>query len=596
MNSISSGNTQIPQTQSTQKTVETEVAEKSSIDKIKDYFEPRIDTANGIDTSGDLPYSSRKSAAFGGALKGFFSLGLQGAVTGAASGVVGVAVGEETGSSNKAYLAGATVGAGTLLASTVALSAASGNILQGTAGIGLSSASGAVGGILGTVIEKSLNDKEAKSLQGANTSNDISPKGKSFLKKMAPVAAATAAGAAIGMIGGPATAIAGAISGGIGGVVGANLADKLPEDADKKEIGKMALLSAGVGAGAGALIGAGAEVAVSDNPLALGTAMGSTSMIGALTGTSATISSSRLSETRDSSTSAYAAAMLTNAVTGLGGPALNMASSIGAAIGAKGDSTIKKVGLSLGAGAAIGAASGAFAGPVGMAVGAGLGAVTSTAGTLVGPKVNQAIRNATADLQKVMTPAANKISKFAIDKLGTDKGLVTMGALTGVIGSIPLAVAAGSFAGPIGVAVALVGSAVMSGVKFAQIAKDIKNVKQIEELMPKLEDINDVMCQMAYQTIAPQLEGMSDEQKQALYNDLQTQSLDELKGKEKELSDVRKNLSNAIYSQIKAPLKEIKGKEQKSEFIESQVELLKPEVIQILVQSAMSNIQEQEQN
>ena len=614
MNSINSNNTQIQQHQVAEnKTEKSEkvVSDKNALDKIKDYFEPRIDTAKGIDTSGDMPYSSRTSAAMGGAIKGLFSLGVAGAVTGVASGVAGVAVGEETGSSAKAYLAGATVGAGSYLASTTALAAISGTILPGATGIGLASASGAVGGALGTLIEKSLNDKEAKTaeLNQAQGITETPSKGKKMLKKLAPIAAGTAAGAAIGIVGGPSLAIASAISGGIGGAIGAGLADKLPENADKKETAKMALLSAGVGAGVGALAGAGTETAMSANPEFVGTFLGVNAMMGALTGTSATISASRLSETRDSSTSGYAAAMLTNAVTGLGGPAMNMASSIGAAIGSKAGSkldadatlkqkcvsTAKKIGLSAGAGAAIGAATGAFAGPVGMAVGAGIGAVTSTTGALVGPKVNQAIRNATADFQKLLAPAADKVSKFALDKLGTDKGLTAVGSLVGVIGGIPLIIAAGALAGPIGAAVALVGSAVMSGVKFAGIAKDIGNTKQIEALMPKLEEINDVMCQIAYHSIAPQLEGMTDEQKQAFYNDLQSQSFEELKGKEKEINAYRKNLSNAVYAQFKEPLKDVKGKEAKKEFLESQVELLKPEILQILVQGAIQLGQEQEQ-
>ena len=53
---------------------------KSALKKIADYFEPREDT------SGDLPYSSPKTAAVSGGIKGFFTSGAVGAAAGAAGG------------------------------------------------------------------------------------------------------------------------------------------------------------------------------------------------------------------------------------------------------------------------------------------------------------------------------------------------------------------------------------------------------------------------------------------------------------------------------------------------------------------------------
>ena len=232
-----------------------------------------------------------------------------------------------------------------------------------------------------------------------------------------------------------------------------------------------------------------------------------------------------------------------------------------------------------------------------MAVGAGLCAATSVAGTIAGPKVNQAIRNATADLQKAISPAANKISGFALDKLGTTNGLVSIGALTGVIGGIPLAIAAGAIAGPIGAAVTLVGSAIISGVKFAKMAKDIAQVKDIEKMMPGLEEINNAMCHFAINAspeLQEALKGMTEEQQQAFYKDLQAQSLEELKGKEKEINAIKKGLSNAIYAQLKEPMKKIKGKEEKSEFLASQIEALKPEIFQATTQNIISLMQQEE--
>ncbi len=592
MNSVSNANNiplQQPSVKPEAAVVNVETKESSSaLQKIADYFEPRPET------TGDMPYSSPKSAATGGALKGFFSLGIPGAVAGAGAGFAGVSVGEETGSMTKALLAGSTVGAGALLTSTAITSSLAGGA-AGLASIGIMAAAGAVAGATGTLIEKLQNSKIQKTDESGKPV-ELS-KTKSIIKKMAPIAAGAATGAAMGAIGGPVTAIAGAVVGAIGGMTGSSFADKLSENATTKETAKMSLLTATLAAGGGAVAGAVAAIATSANPAAAGLALGSTALMGGLTGATATISGSSRAETRDGSFGGFTAGMLTTAFTGIGGPAVNLSASIGGAVGARMESKAKKIALSAATGAALGAVSGSFAGPAGIATGAVIGAGASVAGALAGPKIQQAIRNLTADVQKFIKPLTGKVSDFVLDKLGVEKGLTTVGALTGALGAIPLAVAGGALLGPIGAAATLVVSAVAGGVKFAKIAKDITQSKNLDQKMqqlgPSTEDINNFMCANAFRQIEPQLAGMTDEQKAAFYQDLSTQSLAELNTKQKEIDALRKNISSAVYNELKKPLKDIKGKENKDKFISEQIEMAKDNLTAVMAEGVLAILQNQ---
>lgn len=541
---------------------------KSTLKSIVDYFEPRETT------SGDLPYSSPKRAAVAGGVKGFLSMGASGAIAGAAGGYAGVRVGEETGSMSKALAAGAAVGAGTLLVGSAVLSGSAGV----ASGAGLMAVSGAVAG--GT--SAAIKHIEAKS------EKEINP----TVKKLAPIAAGIASGAAIGAIGGPVSAAAGAVVGGISSVLSEPVSDE-------KSTIKSSLLSAAVSAGAGAVTGGMLAAGASGNPVAALTNVGAVSLMGGLTGASSVISGSSSGDVRDSSETAFAAAALTNAFTGVGGGAANMAASIGGAVGSRFESTAGKVLASAAAGGAVGALGGSFAGPVGAAIGATIGAGTAVAGAVVGPKLQQGIRNFTEDVQKFIKPATEKFSSFIIDKLGEVKGLAVVGALTGAISSAILGVTAGALFGPAG-AIAIVGAgAITGGAKFASIGKDIVGAKQvIAELKtkgPSLEDINNYMCQAAFGQIEGQLGDMSLEDKKALYSQLVSQSMTELKAHEKEIDAIYTNMGNAIYQEMKKDLSDIKGKEQKQEYIDSQIEGAKLPLTQGISQNIVAMLQQNAQ-
>lgn len=542
---------------------------KSALKKIADYFEPREDT------SGDLPYSSPKTAAVSGGIKGFFTSGAVGAAAGAAGGYAGVRVGEETGSMAKALSAGAVVGAGTLVAGTsVAAAAVTGAGLGAAALTGSSALAGAVGGGVGAAVKH------------VQAGKDISP----VAKTLTPIALGAAAGAAAGALGGPVGAAAGAVIGGVSAAV----SKPVPDESNPA---KSAVLSAVVSAGAGAVTGGALAAATSGSPALAGSAVGATALMGGLTGASAVISGSRTAEVRDGSTAGFAASAITGAFTGVGGGAVNMAASIGGAVGARFEHTAGKI-LAAGAtGGAIGAAGGAFAGPAGMVIGAAAGAGTAIAGAIAGPKVQQAVRNLTADVQKAMQPFSEKVSGFIIDKLGEEKGLAAVGAITGAIGSIPAGMLAGAILGPVGAAAAVVTSAVMGGVKFAGIAKDIAGGKAVAAELaangPSIEDINDYMCRAAFAKIEPQLAGASDAEKAAFFNDLKTQSLAELKTKEKELSAMSKQLGNAIYADLKEQMSGIKDKDERRKFIAEQIFQARPGLTKVMAEGIVASLSAQ---
>ena len=543
-------------------------AKKSALKSIADYFEPRETT------SGDLPYSSPKRAAVAGGLKGFLSMGASGAVAGAAGGYAGVRVGEETGSMSKALAAGAAVGAGTLLVGSAVLSGSTGV----ASGAGLMAVSGAVAG--GT--SAAIKHIEAKS------EKEINP----TVKKLAPIAAGVASGAAIGAIGGPASAVAGAVVGGVSSMLSEPVSDE-------NSTIKSSLLSATVSAGAGAVAGGMLAAGASANPALALTNVGAVSLMGGLTGASSVISGSSSGDVRDSSETAFAAAALTNAFTGVGGGAANMAASIGGAVGSRIENPVGKVLASAGAGGAVGALGGSFAGPVGAAIGATVGAGTAVAGAVAGPKIQQGIRNFTEDVQNFIKPATEKFSGFIIDKLGEVKGLAVVGALTGAMSSAILGITAGALFGPIGAAAVVGAGALLGGSKFASIGKDITGAKQvISELKangPSLEDINNYMCQSAFKQIEGQLGDMSLEDKKALYSQLVTQSMAELKSHQKEIDAIYTNVGNAIYQEMKQELSDIKGKDEKQKYISSQLGEAKGPLTQGISQNIIAMLQAEQQ-
>lgn len=541
--------------------------EKPALKKIADYFEPRETT------SGDLEYSSPKKAAFAGGVKGLFSGGITGAAAGVCGGYVGVRVGEETGSMTKALAAGGAVGAGTLIAGSSLLASAAGGASV-AASVGGLALAGAVGGGLGAAIKQVQNNSET----------ELNPS----VKTLAPIAVGVAAGAAAGAISGPVGAVAGAVVGGLSAALSKPVSDE-------KSAGKASLLSAAVSAGAGAVTGGVLAAASSSNPINGAKALSAAGLLGGLTGASAVISGSRESDIRDASAGGFTAAALTEAFTGLGGGTVSMAASIGGAVGARFENKAGKVIAAGLTGGALGAAGGAFAGPVGAASGAALGASTSIVGAVGGPKVQQGIRNFTEDLQKKIQPFSEKVSSFIIDKLGEEKGLTAVGAITGALGSIPVGLLAGAVLGPIGAAAALAVSAIAGGFKFSNIAKELSDLKTVRSEMaakgPSLEDINSYMCQAAFKKIEPQLANLSPEEKKEFYEELYKQSFVELKTKEKEIKEAAKQLADAVYAELKPMLGEIDDKEDKQKFISGQISSSKPVLTNLMAEYTVSMLQ-----
>lgn len=657
MDSVKSNSVPLSNIPVKQAPCEIAVPERKTLgEKVADYFEPRATTG------ADLEYSSPFRAGTSGALQGFFVGGIEGAVGGASGGVVGTRIGEETGSMKNALLAGSIAGAGATLltASIIPLVMGSPSILStyiltmGLIGAGAGAAGNAVGIFKDEKHRKELSELINKAIKSENLKADESSEktkpqvgteetteqkgrisfllnkivenlqtgGKAVLDKTRkfvitplkklieknPKLFATLAGAgmgtAAGALGGPVGMGLGALTGGVNGFLGAKMAEKM--ESVRNGNTKRAI-SSGIGAGTvltastGALMGAAAAATAVGNP-AIGVMMLSASLIGALSGTAGTLSGSRLGSVRDGAYGGFITGYLAKAFSGLGGTLTPLSSSIGAAVGARAESTIGKAMLGAVAGGTLGAATGAIGGPIAAAAAGAVGAIAGGIGAAGGPKLQQAVRNLTEDFQKKLSGAADKVTDGLIGVFGRKGGIIAAGVLAGAVGSAPMALMASIVLGPAGLIIPSVVGGAISGYKFSQQFKDMENInkvnKELIEHGPIMVDLKEQMVNMALPGLKEQLKNLPE--------DVQKMHLDSFqKSCEKELVDakpiidkIEQAMSAEIYKSLKKDMKKMKTEEEKEKFLENRISAAKPELARIIVNhliAVMSNKESQAQ-
>jgi outer membrane lipoprotein SlyB len=237
-----------------------------------------------------------------------------------------------------------------------------------------------------------------------------------------------------GLYGVPA-GIAGAVVGTLVGKKGGLLGD----------VGAGALAGAATGAAVGAVV-AGPAGAVSF------------AITGALTGAIGTLYGSGKANSRDGT---FGSAFLGGAIFG---PQEGLIAGVAGGIGGKAFDQTGRTVLGAVSGAVIGGAIGALGGPVGILVGAVKGALLGAGGTLLGPRLNQAVRNCGADINKwIDKHLAPHLKNVKVKKWQK----IAMGAL---VMSIPMAFSLGRCFGA-GMVVGAVAGGVMGAKAMAAILK-----------------------------------------------------------------------------------------------------------------------------
>lgn len=269
---------------------------------------------------------------------------------------------------------------------------------------------------------------------------------------------------------------AAAAGGALGGYVGLKVGEKT------KSFPKAVTASVATGAAATSAATAGVQLAkaalngaaVAVNPVGVGVM----AVIGGASGLVGTLQGSSSGDVKDNST----AGMLTGSVmSAMGGsPLLTASGALSGAISGLFESKAGKILSGIGSGAALGAAAGIFGGPVGMAINAALGAATGGIAATGGKAFGNVTRNVTQDLQKGI---AGKLRKYT-KKLGI-KGRTILGALGGAISSAPMALLFGAVGGPVVGALAVVGSAALTGYKVNKVLNRRKKNAEFSKTMNK---------------------------------------------------------------------------------------------------------------
>jgi hypothetical protein len=548
-------------------------------------------------------------------------------------------MGEETGKVRHALLAGAVAGAGSTLLAASLIPA----IMGGPAGMAvyilaaslIGGTSGAVGTLIGALKgRKAKAQDQPATLTPPNLKAGLAPQDpsatltpqpprsflgkvrdfatqgfekvksvtKSLVEKHGAKAASALAGAGIGAaLGGPVGVGVGAIIGAVSGLAGTTLAEKmnsLKGPAPFLSKLKGAATSSILSTSGAALMGAVALAVGAANP-ALGLVLGSAATIGALTGVSGTLSGSKLSSIRDGGTGGFMAGMLTNAFTGLGGPLSPLTASIGSAVGARASTNKGKAVLGALAGAALGAATGAFGGPVAAAAGAAIGAGLSALGAVAGPKLHQGIRNLTEDMQKKLTSGTDKLSDKVMDVMGTKKGLITLGALAGAIGSAPMGIMTGLLLGPLGAVLPSVVGGILGGIRYAKVAKNVEGIKNVrgtlERSGPTMENMRDFMCDEAFRRMEQSMTSKSKEDKERWLEGFRRNTLEELKKAQPQIDEIRTSLSSIIFKELKDDLSKIKDDTAKAKFLEERIGESRQGLTQLIVGELVSRMAQKQE-
>jgi len=221
-------------------------------------------------------------------------------------------------------------------------------------------------------------------------------------------------------------------------------------------IGGLVGVKAGEKAGFGVAIAAGAATGAATGA-AIGAILGGPSgavnmaISGAFSGTIGTLYGSSRSSTRDGT---FGGGVVGAIVLG---PAGALAGGVAAGIGGKANDTIGRAVLGAGSGALIFGALGAMSGPSGIAVGALKGALIGSAGAVIGPRINQAVRNFRQDLTVYLDKKTEKqmkdvkLKKWQKMSLGAVAGALPMAfsgfMLTRSMGVGPIGLAAGAVIG-----------------------------------------------------------------------------------------------------------------------------------------------------
>jgi hypothetical protein len=605
--------------------------------KIADYFEPRSSTTGGTKESSAL------RAAVGGGIQGFFTGGPQAAAGGSIGGYAGLKMGEKTGSIRKALATSALAGAG----STVIAASLIAVIMAGPAGIALlilaTAATGAIAGSTGSAIEVLRHIRAKKMSEAAYDEKaseqppeidrlpcfaqqtpdagqgllahvkDLAEKGCRKVKEAAGTmiarygskgaAGLTGAliGAGLGMLGGPLGIGLGALTGALSGFIGSETVTAANKNNSKlsfKRTFENSGLGMILGASGAALLGAGACALATANPLGAALILSSAAIYGALTGVAGMLSGCKSSSMSDGSIWGFTGGMLTKSLLGLGGPLTPLTTAIGSAMGTRAQTNAGKALRGALAGGAVGALTGAFGGPVAMAVCAALGATISAAGAVLGTKLQQGIRNLTDDLMKKLKPFSEKTAGVLIEKLGTKRGLIADGIISGAIGYAPLGMMGAIFLGPLGAVMPSAVGAVLGGIKMAAMSKEIDNSLLVRTILekkgPTVEDMGMLMCSAAFPQIEKSMASAPPQEKQRYFERYLASTVDDLKADVPQVQQTRNGVSALLYNDMKTDLKALKTPEEKIELLEERIAAVKPALTQMMVNHLIALLQAQQ--
>lgn len=332
---------------------------QTSVKKVIQYTQPRVDRAKGMDTSGDevlvdqvgnpVPRRAGPGVLAGG-IQGYLLDGVSGAAGGLIGSATGAAVAKKTNMLAGAA-AGTTVGALTSVALTAGLTAAvggqPGNLI-------FAAVSGGLSGLSGTLAS-------------------------------APGGSGVMTGGIQGFVG---NRMSGMAAGSVGGYVGLEVGQRTGST-------PLALLA---GTGAGALMGAGTTAGLlhlvggsANTAMLVGSAA-----LGGLAGFAGTIGGSLRSAPKDGVYGGMATGMAAGAM--VGNPMLGLGTAAAAGFAARTESPVGQLILGAGAGAVTGAITGALMGPAGILPGAIAGAIAAPLGAVAGTASRQVMRNAQVDL------------------------------------------------------------------------------------------------------------------------------------------------------------------------------------------------------
>ncbi len=323
------------------------------VSAIRNYTQPRIDRAKGVDTSGDIPELRPGAGVLAGGIQGYLLDG----ISGAAGGVVGSYAGIAAKNKTQSMLVGAAVGTSAGALTSTALSA--GLEMAFTGGVSpqlmaMSAFAGGVSGLAGTL----------SSTTGGN---------------------GVLTGGIQGFVGNRAS---GMTAGSLGAFAGAEVGKLTGSTTAALLAGSSTGAALGVGTTAGLVSILGGRT---DSAMLVGSAV-----LGGLAGAVGTLSASRRAAPQDGAYGGMAAGMAAGSI--VGNPALGVATAAAGSFASRANTTAGQVMLGVAGGAATGALVGSLQGPAGILTGALAGAVAAPVGAVVGTTSRQVMRNAQVDL------------------------------------------------------------------------------------------------------------------------------------------------------------------------------------------------------